>query len=244
MITPALTSLLLAVALLTFPAVTARRRLFATHGAAVGPGREQPTSVMTERNMAVLVALAVGLLAAVAASGAARVPCALAGAGGSYWACRRFLRARGARSDPLALAAGWELLAVGMRAGLSLPVTVRAVAAEFTGPAADALREVADLLALGADPSSAWEPALREPTTADLARAARRTARTGSALAHVAADLALEARAGAGEHAEACAQRAAVWVCAPLGLCFLPAFLCLGVLPVAVGMASHLTVTW
>jgi pilus assembly protein TadC len=33
--------------------------------------------------------------------------------------------------------------------------------------------------------------------------------------------------------------RAAVWVLAPLGLCFLPAFLCLGVLPLVLGIADN-----
>ena len=33
-------------------------------------------------------------------------------------------------------------------------------------------------------------------------------------------------------------ERAAVLVAGPLGLCFLPAFVCLGVLPVVVGLAD------
>ncbi|MDQ3055153.1 MAG: type II secretion system protein F, partial [Actinomycetota bacterium] len=35
------------------------------------------------------------------------------------------------------------------------------------------------------------------------------------------------------------AQRAGVALMAPLGLCFLPAFVCLGVVPVVVGIASR-----
>jgi pilus assembly protein TadC len=38
--------------------------------------------------------------------------------------------------------------------------------------------------------------------------------------------------------ATARAERAAVMVAGPLGLCFLPAFVCLGVLPVVVGLAD------
>lgn len=142
------------------------------------------------------------------------------------------------------LAAGWDLLSAGMRAGLPVSVTVRSVAAEFSGSAASVLHEVADLLTLGADPVSAWEPALKHPDTAELARAARRTARTGSGLAAVAAELAGQSRAAVGEQSQARAQRAAVWVSAPLGLCFLPAFLCLGVLPVILGMVRRLTAFW
>ncbi|MCA1282290.1 type II secretion system F family protein [Saccharopolyspora sp. 7B] len=159
-----------------------------------------------------------------------------------FWWFRR--QVAGEPVDPLALAAGWDLLAAGMRAGLPPVVLVRAVAAELPGAAGDALREVAGLLELGADPVAAWDPALRHPGTAELARAARRTARTGSALAEVAAELAAESRAELADRAQARAQRAAVWVAAPLGLCFLPAFLCLGVLPVVVGMVQRLPLPW
>lgn len=147
---------------------------------------------------------------------------------------------REARADPLALAAGWDLLAAGMRAGLPVPVIVRAVAVEVGGGARRTLHEVADHLDLGSDAATAWEPALRDPGTAELARAARRTARTGSALAEVAAEVAERARSRSCELAEARAQRGAVWISAPLGLCFLPAFLCLGVLPVVLGMFEQL----
>lgn len=146
------------------------------------------------------------------------------------------------RTDPLVLAAGWDLLAVGMRAGLPVPVIVRAVAVEVGGTARRTLHEVADHLALGSDAAAGWEPALRDPDTAELARAARRTARTGSALAEVAAELADRARSRSSELAEARAQRGAVWISAPLGMCFLPAFLCLGVLPVVLGMVDRLPI--
>ena len=166
----------------------------------------------------------------------------LAGAvvAGFVW---RAVRASGSpeRADPLALAAGWDLLSAGMRAGLPVSVTLRAVSEEFTGSSGRVLREVADHLALGADPVSAWEPALAHPDTAELARAARRTARTGSGLAALSAELAARSRAAVDEQSQARAQRAGVWISAPLGLCFLPAFLCLGVLPVIIGMARGLT---
>ncbi len=87
-------------------------------------------------------------------------------------------------------------------------------------------------------------PALAHPPTAPLARGAKRTARSGAALAEVARGLAEEVRAGLSDEAEAAAQRAAVLVTLPLGLCFLPAFLCLGVVPVVIGLASALLKTW
>jgi hypothetical protein len=38
--------------------------------------------------------------------------------------------------------------------------------------------------------------------------------------------------------AEAAIRRAGVWVLAPLGACFLPAFVCLGVAPLVLGIAA------
>jgi pilus assembly protein TadC len=101
-----------------------------------------------------------------------------------------------------------------------------------------------ELLALGADPADAWTPALDDPVIAPLARGAKRTARSGAALADIARGLAEEVRAGLADAADAAAQRAAVLVTLPLGLCFLPAFLCLGVVPVVIGLASSLLKTW
>lgn len=152
--------------------------------------------------------------------------------------------ARPVADDPFSCAASWDLLAACLRAGLPVANAVRAVLAGLPPAAAACLREVGDLLALGADPVTAWQPALRHPATAPLARGARRTARSGAALAGVAADLAARVRAEATDLAEARAQRAAVLVACPLAACFLPAFLCLGVLPVVIGLAGRFTATW
>jgi len=150
---------------------------------------------------------------------------------------------RAAPVDSLQLAAGWDLLAACLTAGLPVPVAIRAVADELPG-CRSALIQTAELIALGAEADTAWQPALDLVATAPLARAARRTARSGAALAAVAGDLATDVRSAAGDLAEARAQRAAVHIAAPLGLCFLPAFLCLGVIPVIAGLAARLTTGW
>jgi len=153
---------------------------------------------------------------------------------------RRF----GARVDtdgePLALAGAWELLAACLRAGLPVPVGVRTVAEGLDAPAGPALRRTAELLALGADPVQAWQPALECTATARLARAAQRSGRSGTALAESLVRLAAAVRAGAREQSEAAAQRAGVLIAGPLGLCFLPAFLAIGVVPVVIGLATGL----
>jgi pilus assembly protein TadC len=154
------------------------------------------------------------------------------------------LRRRAKAPDPLQLASCWDLLAACLRGGLPVPAAVQAIAAQAPRQAADALDHTAELLALGADPVAAWAPALAEPLTAELARGARRSARSGAALAAVAEGLATRVRAAGDDLAEARAQRAAVAVTGPLGLCFLPAFLCIGVAPVVIGLATRLMTSW
>jgi pilus assembly protein TadC len=127
---------------------------------------------------------------------------------------------------------------------MPVAVAVRAVAGGLGAPAGPALRRTADLLALGADPAQAWQPSLECPSTARLARAARRSGRSGAALAESLTRLAEEVRADARERSEARAQRAGVLIAAPLGLCFLPAFLAIGVVPVLIGLAGRLMQQW
>jgi pilus assembly protein TadC len=157
----------------------------------------------------------------------------------------RLLAARTRGTVPAGqLAATWDLLAACLRAGLAVPAAIRAVAPGAPADVRATLLHTGELLALGADPADAWTPALADPTTAPLARGAKRTARSGAALADIARRLAEEVRAGVTDAADAAAQRAAVLVTLPLGLCFLPAFLCLGVVPVVIGLASALLKTW
>jgi pilus assembly protein TadC len=127
---------------------------------------------------------------------------------------------------------------------MPVPVAVHAVAEGLGAAAGPVLRRTADLLALGADPAQAWQPALECTATARLARAARRSGRSGTALAELLTRLAAESRAGAREQSEARAQRAGVLIAAPLGLCFLPAFLAIGVVPVLIGLAADLMGQW
>lgn len=160
-------------------------------------------------------------------------------------ACATVLLRRGVgrarpRPDPLGEAGAWDQLGACLRAGLPLDRAVRAVAPLLPPAPAAALAGVADLAALGADPVTAWGPALEEPSTARLARAARRSARSGSAIAEVATTVAADVRAEAADAVAARAERAGVLVTGPLGLCFLPAFLALGIVPVVVGLAGPL----
>ncbi|RZS41258.1 type II secretion system (T2SS) protein F [Herbihabitans rhizosphaerae] len=232
--------LLVAVAVLIDPApVIARERLSAALGYTVGVRRTGP-AVTSVQALPVLAAAASTLLIAVAGA----IVVAVLTAPLVWWAAGRLLRAdarrRSSRGDPLGLAAIWDLLAACLRAGLPVPTAIRAVAADLPGETGTVLRATSDLLALGAGPEAAWAPTAAHDPTAALARGARRTARSGSALAGLAGALATEARSESAEAAEARSQRAGVLITGPLGLCFLPAFVCLGIVPVVIGLASRL----
>ena len=98
------------------------------------------------------------------------------------------------------------------------------------------LTTVAGLYRLGAEPRRAWAEA-PEPL-AGLGRVLVRAGTSGAAVAPALRSLASDARAAARSETESAVRRAGVWVLAPLGLCFLPAFVCLGVAPLVLGIAA------
>jgi pilus assembly protein TadC len=192
----------------------------------------------------VLAGLGVGALVAVVVGGWAGTVLAVPVAAAVLVASRRVLgRDRAEAPDPLALAAGWDLLAACLRAGLTVPAAVRVVAGHLPAEPGGHLRTVAERLALGATARDAWEVPEGSPVRR-LADAARRSADSGAGLAAVAARAALDARTVARDTATARGQRAAVLITGPLGLCFLPAFLVLGVAPVVIGLGSGLAQHW
>ena len=142
------------------------------------------------------------------------------------------------------LAGCWELLAACLEAGLPVAGAVLATATPLSGSAGRGLRRVAGLLELGADPVDAWQTVEHRPALAAFARAAARSAGTGAALARVARMEAERLRAALTDTAQARAQRAAVLITGPLGLCFLPAFLVLGIAPVVIGLAGEALARW
>ena len=142
------------------------------------------------------------------------------------------------------LASCWELLAACLEAGLPVAGAVLATATPLTGAAGSGMRRVAGLLELGADPVDAWRTVEHRQALAAFARAAARSAGTGAALARVARTECARLRAELTDAAQARAQRAAVLITGPLGLCFLPAFLVLGIAPVVIGLAGEALARW
>jgi pilus assembly protein TadC len=178
-----------------------------------------------------------------AATGDVLVAAAVGAVCGAVLAARR-LAGRGRSAAGAELASGWELLAVCLEAGLPVAAALGVAAGPVSGPEGAELRRVAGLLELGADPAQAWRAAEPLPALAAFARAAARSAGTGAALARAARGEAARIRASLVDAAEGRAQRAAVHITGPLGLCFLPAFLVLGVAPVVIGLAGQALARW
>lgn len=142
--------------------------------------------------------------------------------------------ARAGRQLPLAA----DLLAACVAAGVGPVTAAHAVGRALGGPVGDALARGAAEVRLGGEPGAAWRRLASVPGAGALARLLQRADESGLPLAAPVARLAAEARAEWARAATARARRAAVMVSAPVGLCFLPAFVAVGVLPVVIGLAG------
>jgi Flp pilus assembly protein TadB len=124
-----------------------------------------------------------------------------------------------------------DLLTACLRAGRPPQQALGLVATAVPGPLADLFTKVAHHLALGADPVDAWSHLRSEPACASVARAIDRSIRSGAPLSktleHLADDTRQTHHHAADQRARAAESRSAL----PLGLCFLPAFVLLSIVP-------------
>ncbi|MFJ8754257.1 type II secretion system F family protein [Streptomyces sp. NPDC102441] len=160
---------------------------------------------------------------------------------------RRSVRVRGAagpddeaplilRQLPIAA----DLLASCLSAGAGPRDAAEAVGESIGGPVGERLARTAAEILLGGEPAEAWGRFGCLPGAGPLAGCLERAASTGAPAAEPVSRLADEMRAERASAAVARAQRAGVLITAPVGLCFLPAFLAVGVAPVVIGLATGL----
>jgi Flp pilus assembly protein TadB len=139
------------------------------------------------------------------------------------------------RTLPLVL----DLAAAALRCGRP-PADALTLAAPVGRPQlAEVLDRVARLSRLGADAEHAWSSVPSDGPLAEVARVAVRSAASGLKLAAGFERLAGELRAERAATGAVRAHRASVAAMAPLAACFLPSFVCLGVVPVVVGVARN-----
>lgn len=215
--------------------MSARRR---THRL-LAPGLPQPRAAKVWIRWEALrewaPALAVGLGVAVLVGGPAG---GVAGAAAAYgvrrWRRRPRPAAEAAAEDARRLPLAADLMAACLAAGAGPREAAEAVGCSLGGPLGEALTRVAAELRLGGEPSGCWG----RFRPRELGRCMERAATTGVPPVDEVARLAAAHRAEQRRAALTRARRAGVLATAPLGLCFLPAFLLIGVAPVVMGLAE------
>ncbi|WP_412753603.1 type II secretion system F family protein [Krasilnikovia sp. M28-CT-15] len=129
-----------------------------------------------------------------------------------------------------------DLLAAALRAGAPVDRAAGAVAEALGGPLGQRLACTARALRLGADPPEAWAHLSGVDGAQRVIAAAIRSAASGGAFAGALVRLADDLRTDRTIAVEAAARRAGVLIVLPLGLCFLPAFVLAGLVPVVVAV--------
>jgi Flp pilus assembly protein TadB len=132
-----------------------------------------------------------------------------------------------------------DLLAVCLRAGTPLVTALETVAAALPGPFSADLTLVAGLQRLGCGAAAAWADLADDPDLGPVSRAVSRSAESGARLAAAFERVAADRRSALVAAGEARARRAGVAAMAPLGLCFLPAFVSLGIVPIVLSLAQE-----
>lgn len=208
------------------------------------PTATTPTSDVgwLHRHRLLWAALA-GVAAVVFVSGPVGVPAGAAAAAATWVvigraepATVRVRRRAVARDLPHVVA----LFAAALRSGAAPADAIDQVCRALPGPASDRLSGVAARLSLGLDPEHVWSSLADDPPLVGLGRTLARAHATGApvvaAVERLADELSRAGRSEAEERARAVGVQAAV----PLGLCLLPAFVLIGIVPLAVALLTGL----
>ncbi|CAQ05815.1 type II secretion system F family protein [Corynebacterium urealyticum] len=142
-------------------------------------------------------------------------------------------RRAGPTGQALVVARHLDIFALALAAGLPVAKAWGVAVGPGEGPAHD----VEPLLQLGAGPA-AWEPLKSHEHYGPVARQALQQTRAGTRLAEGAKAQARRIRQHSLNQVEAGAERVLIAVAAPLTLCFLPAFVLIGLVPLVIGLAG------
>lgn len=130
-----------------------------------------------------------------------------------------------------------ELVASMLDAGAGLGRALELVARSGTPEVASSLRPVVAALAIGTDWQTAWGSSVKPaPEVVRLRNALAFAAMTGAPSAAILYAQAARERREQFRAAEKRAAALGVKLVVPLGLCSLPAFICLGIVPVLIAM--------
>ena len=129
-----------------------------------------------------------------------------------------------------------DLLAAALAAGIPVEQSLDVIARAVGGVAGTLLAEVHRRMQLGEPAAAAWARVGTRPGIEGIARAVARAGRTGAPLADLLAAEAADLRGRAASAALVEVRAASVRAVLPLGLCLLPAFGLLGIVPVVAGL--------
>ena len=129
-----------------------------------------------------------------------------------------------------------DLLASCLDAGAAPESGLVSVSHALGGPVGEELLAIHHRLQVGVDPVQVWRSVARHPQLGPLGRAVGRAHETGAPVGQAVHRLAEELRDRARAEVETRARSIEVKAAAPLGLCLLPAFVLLGVVPMVVGV--------
>ena len=208
-------------------------------GGTDGAGRDR-----AGRRLPVLGGVTAGLGAALFVGGpVGLVAGAVAGVAVAVWLRRlepaSVRRRREAIDEALPLAV--DLLASCLAAGQAPAVALQQVTDVVDHPLRDELQEVATRLRLGADPIRVWRDVAAHPQLGSWGRTVLRAVDSGASVADAMAAHADDLRQASRSRVEARARAVGVRAALPLGVCLLPAFVLLGVVPLVAGSLSVVT---
>jgi Flp pilus assembly protein TadB len=136
------------------------------------------------------------------------------------------------------LPTGVDLLGSCLDAGAAPDSALVSVSGALGGPVGEEFLVIHHRLEVGVDPAQVWRSVAAHPQLAPLGRAVGRAHETGAPIGEAVHRLAEELRDRARADVETRARSIEVKAAAPLGLCLLPAFVVLGVVPMVVGVFS------
>ncbi|SEC20473.1 Type II secretion system (T2SS), protein F [Nocardioides exalbidus] len=131
-----------------------------------------------------------------------------------------------------------DLFAATLRAGAEPVAGLAQACWALPGPAADRLAPVVERARWGAAGAEAWSAVADDDVLAPLARAMVRSQVSGASVVHAVERLADELERESLARAEDAARKVGVSAALPLGVCLLPAFLLLGVVPTVASLFS------
>jgi pilus assembly protein TadC len=123
---------------------------------------------------------------------------------------------------------------------MSPAAAVEQISEAVAPPARDELSELAARLRLGLDPGTVWRELAKHPQLGGLGRSVARAVESGASVSDAMQRLSDDLRQRSRGEVESRARAVGVKAAVPLGICLLPAFILVGVVPLVAGSVAVL----